>query len=427
MGRAAEVVAPSSSIRTYGDCPVAQVNDLSRSLTAFDPISTLVVVVEMSKASWLVSGAVPGVERQPLKKLEPDATALLRLIERWRNEAVRAGRPISRIALAYEAGRDGFWLARWLIARGIEAHVIHSASVAVSRERKRAKTDRLDAAMLMRVFLGGLRGERGHCGMVAIPTMEEEDARRPSRERESLVNERSRITNRMKSALARLGVRGFKPHLRKAPERLAGLRTAEGTGLPANIIEEFRRDMARLALVREQISSIEKTRAERLERACDSAAARQGDRYRHRDGGHAGAGDPFAEASRSKSGGALRRAHGIARRERFETSREGPGQGRQCAGTTWGDPVGVALPDVPERQCAGALVSHAGRGAERRAQDDDDRGTGAQATDRTVAPSHDRRGAGRCRATAGGVSNTLERERTNRVRHLTALDAPGSR
>ena len=90
MGRAAEVVAPSSSIRTDGGCPVAQVNDLSRSLTAFDPISTLVVVVEMSKASWLVSGAVPGVERQPLKKLEPDATALLRLIERWRNEAVRA-------------------------------------------------------------------------------------------------------------------------------------------------------------------------------------------------------------------------------------------------------------------------------------------------------------------------------------------------
>src|ERR1035437_9467002 len=98
MGRAAEVVAPSSSLRTDGGCPVAQVNDLSRSLTAFDPISTLVVVVEMSKASWLVSGVVPGVERQPLKKLEPDATALLRLIERWRNEAVRAGRPISRIA-----------------------------------------------------------------------------------------------------------------------------------------------------------------------------------------------------------------------------------------------------------------------------------------------------------------------------------------
>src|SRR5512145_2192715 len=131
---------PSSSLRTDGGCPVVQVNDLSRSLTLFDPTSTLVVVVEMSKASWLVSGVIPGVERQPLKKLEPDATALLRLIERWRSEAVRAGRPIRRVALAYEAGRDGFWLARWLNARGIEAHVIHSASVAVSRERKRAKT-----------------------------------------------------------------------------------------------------------------------------------------------------------------------------------------------------------------------------------------------------------------------------------------------
>jgi hypothetical protein len=83
-----------------GGCPVVQVNDLSRSLAAFDPISTLVVVVEMSKASWLVTSMVPGIERQPLKKLEPDATVLLRLIERWRNEAVRAGRPIERIALA---------------------------------------------------------------------------------------------------------------------------------------------------------------------------------------------------------------------------------------------------------------------------------------------------------------------------------------
>ena len=136
---------------------MAQFNDFSRSLTAFDPGTTPVVVVEMSEASWLVLGAVPGVERQPLKKIAPDASVLQALIERWRSEAVRAGRPVSRIVLAYEAGRDGFWLARWLGSRGIEVHVIHSASVAVSRERKRAKTDRLDAAMLMRVLLGWLR------------------------------------------------------------------------------------------------------------------------------------------------------------------------------------------------------------------------------------------------------------------------------
>jgi transposase len=242
-------------------------NDMSRAVVPFEQSTTLVLVVEMGAESWLAAGNVPGVERQPMKKLEPDAATALGLIERWRAEAIKAGQTISRVVLAYEAGRDGFWLARWLIARGIEVHVIHSASVAVSRERKRAKTDRLDAAMLMRVLLGWLRGERGHCGMVAVPTLEEEDARRPSRERESLVNEKSRITNRMKSALARLGIRGFKAHLRKAAQRLEGLRTPEGTGLPANIAEEFRRDMARLALVREQIAAIEKARIERLQRA----------------------------------------------------------------------------------------------------------------------------------------------------------------
>lgn len=244
-----------------------QVNDLSRSLTAFDQNTTLTVVVELSEASWLVAGLVPGVDRQPLKKQEPDPVALLRLLERWRAEAVKTGRTIGRIALAFEAGRDGFWLARWLQARGIEVHVIHSTSVAVSREHRRAKTDRLDTAMLMRVFLGWLRGERGHCRMVAIPTLEQEDAKRPSRERESLVGERTRIINRMKSALARLGIRGFKPELRKAPQGLEALRTPEDTPVPPNMLDEIRRDMARLAVVREQIDAIERARLARLEQA----------------------------------------------------------------------------------------------------------------------------------------------------------------
>lgn len=126
-----------------------------------------------------------------MKKIAPDEAELLRVLHRWRDEAVRKGRIIACIAVAFEAGRDGFWLARWLRGRGIETHIIHSSSVAVSREHKRAKTDRLDTAMLMRVLLGWLRGERGHCGMVAIPTIEEEDAKRPSRERENLVGERT--------------------------------------------------------------------------------------------------------------------------------------------------------------------------------------------------------------------------------------------
>jgi transposase len=249
------------------DDPMPQVDDLSRSFVSFDQTTSLTVVVEMSQSSWLVAGMVPGVVRQPLKKLEPDPDALLRLLERWRAEAVKTGQTIERTVLAYEAGRDGFWLARWLQARGIEVHVIHSTSVAVSREHRRAKTDRLETAMLMRVFLGWLRGERGHCGMVAIPAIEEEDAKRPSRERESLVEEKNRITNRMKSTLARLGIRGFKPHLRKAPERLAALRTPEGSAIPPNTLDELRRDMARLAVVRGQIKEIEQARLERLEQA----------------------------------------------------------------------------------------------------------------------------------------------------------------
>jgi transposase len=244
-----------------------QVDDLSRCLATLDERSTLVAVVEMSQSRWLVAGLVPGIDRRPLKKLEPDAPALLRLLEGWREEATKAGRPIARIVLAYEAGRDGFWLARWLRARGIEAHVIHATSVAVSRAHKRAKTDRLDTAMLMRVFLGWLRGERGHCGMVAIPTSEEEDAKRPSRERESLVRERTRIINRIKSAMARLGIRGFKPEVRNAPQRLRALRTAEDMPIPPHTRDELERDLARLAIVRAQIGAIEQARRERLERA----------------------------------------------------------------------------------------------------------------------------------------------------------------
>jgi transposase len=221
----------------------------------------------MGQASWLIGSIVPGVSRQPLKKLQPDETALLRLLQRWRDEAIKAGRTVRRIAVAFEAGRDGFWLARWLRLRGIEAHVIHSTSVAISREHRRPKTDRLDTAMLLRVFVGWLRNERGHCGMVAVPTLEEEDAKRPNRERESLVGERTRIINRMKSALARLGIRGFKPELRKAPQRLDELRTPEDVPIPPNALDEFRRDLARLAMVREQISAIEQGRLERLEQA----------------------------------------------------------------------------------------------------------------------------------------------------------------
>jgi transposase len=244
-----------------------QANDLSRSLVALDQDSTLIVVIEMSQKSWLLGGILPAVQRHPLKKIATDHNVLLSVLRRWKAESEKAGRPIKRIAVAFEAGRDGFWLARWLRMHEIEAHVIHASSVPVKREHRRAKTDRLDTELLKRAFLGWLRGEPDHCSMAAVPTLEEEDAKRPGRERESLVGERTRIINRIRSALARLGIHNFKPMLRTAPKRLVTLRTPEGAALPPNTLAELQRDMARLGFVKQQIKEIEAARLERLRQA----------------------------------------------------------------------------------------------------------------------------------------------------------------
>lgn len=240
--------------------------DLSRSPAALDQDSTLIAVIELSLKTWLVAGIVPGIGRQPLKKVMPAPEEVLRVLHRWRSEAEKAGHRIERIAVAYEAGRDGFWLARWLRVHGIEAYVMHAASVAVSREHRRAKTDRLDTELLKRAFLGWLRGEPRHCQMVAVPSLTAEDARRPGRDLDNLGKERTRIVNRLKATLAWLGVVGFNPKLRRAAAELAAVRTAEGEAIPANTLAELQRDLARLRFVREQIAAIEKTRRERLKR-----------------------------------------------------------------------------------------------------------------------------------------------------------------
>jgi transposase len=247
--------------------------DASRSLTALEQDSTIIAVIEMSQSKWLVAALVPGVARHPLKKLDAQEEGLLKLLHRWRTEAGQAGRAIKRIVVAYEAGRDGFWLARWLRARDIEAYVIHPTSIAVSREHRRAKTDRLDSELLMRAVLGWLRGEKRHCSMVAIPTIEEEDARRPNRERQNLVTEQTRIVNQMKAIFARFGVRSFRLTLRKAEEKLKGLRTAEGPALPENTRAELCRHLSRLRVVREQIRAVER---ERLRKLAAAPAAENG-------------------------------------------------------------------------------------------------------------------------------------------------------
>jgi transposase len=244
--------------------------DTRKSCIPFDQSSTLVAVIELSKDSWLVGGIVPGLERSPAKKLntkEKREEELLKLLLRWRDEAIKSGHEIKRIAVAFESGRDGFWLARWLRTCSVEAYIIHAASTAVSREHRRAKTDRLDIELLKRGFLGWLRGEAGHCKMVAIPTPEEEDAKRPGRERETLMSECTRIVNSMKADLTRLGVRNFNPKLRKAAEKLDAVRTPQGGPIPPNTAAKLRRDIARLSQLKEQIGQIEVERLEQIKKS----------------------------------------------------------------------------------------------------------------------------------------------------------------
>ena len=155
MGRAARRLHPSFAVADpIVEQLMSKLNDLSRSLVPLNPDTTLIAVIEMRQSSWLVAGIVPGIERQPLKKLDVDKDALLKLLHRWRDEAVRAGRDITRIAVAYEAGRDGFWLARWLRAQDIEAHVIHASSVARAVARHSGLTGSPDES-------GAKRREKG--------------------------------------------------------------------------------------------------------------------------------------------------------------------------------------------------------------------------------------------------------------------------
>jgi len=242
-------------------------NDLSRSLVAFEQDSTIVAAIEMSSSSWLVGGFVPGRSRDPQKKVPAKAQMLLDLLHEWRDQAVAAGKVIKRICVAYEAGRDGFWLARWLCERGIEAYVIHATSIPVSREHRRAKSDRIDLGLLKRSFLGWLRGERKHCSMVAIPSREEEDGKRLLRERDALTADQTRLVNRMKSLLVLHGISGFKLKLKKAEEQLSRLVTAEDKPLPPDALAELTRLVERLRLAKQQIAAIDKAQRARLVKA----------------------------------------------------------------------------------------------------------------------------------------------------------------
>jgi transposase len=237
--------------------------------------NTVHVAIELAVSSWLVAARLPGAEKVRLHRIEGgDTAALLALIAELRSSASRKLGGVAEVACCFEAGRDGFWLQRLLAAHGIAAHVLEPASVLVNRRARRAKTDRLDAEGMLRVLAAWLGGDRQVCSMVRVPTPEEEDAKRPHREREHLVQEKLRLVNRIEALLFTQGVRA-RPSLRSWERDLAELRTGDGRALPPLLRAELDRLRRRLVLILELIRETETERAEALAAAADDATARK--------------------------------------------------------------------------------------------------------------------------------------------------------
>jgi transposase len=173
---------------------------------------TLVLAIELSNAKWVLAAQVPGLANVKNKRtIEPTVEALTAAIASYRTRAAKTGRKVQRIIATYEAGWSGFWLARWLMRQGIETHVIQPSSVPVDRRARRAKSDGIDAELLLRTLLAWLRGEPRVCSMVPIPDEADEDTRRLVRERSELVKERIKLANRIGAVLATLGVPNYDP------------------------------------------------------------------------------------------------------------------------------------------------------------------------------------------------------------------------
>ena len=206
--------------------------------------------LELSKNSWLLALQFPDRARRACIRSEAGAR------DRW---AKLSGKTPS-IVLCYEAGYDAFWLARFLKARGIECLVVDAASMQVNRRARRAKTDRIDVGMLLRALIAWRQGDRHVWSVVRVPSVDEEDLRRSHRERDRLVRERTAHINRIKGLLFGQGIRGINVKSKYKTLQIDKLVTGDGCPLPPRLASEITREIARLALIQEQIATLERER-----------------------------------------------------------------------------------------------------------------------------------------------------------------------
>jgi transposase len=236
-----------------------------------DHNGTIFVAIELSQKTWLAVIHSPDRNRMSRHKLEGgDHAALLALVEGVR---VRAARVLGRepaVVSCYEAGYDGFWLHRRLEAAGISNFVFDPASIAVEQRSRRAKTDRIDGELLLRTLMAHCRGEPRVVRIVRVPSRDQEDVRRGSRERQRLVKEQTAHTNRIKALLRTLGLAAGNPRRRDWLKWLAEQRDWEGEPVPPHYLAELKREHARLMLVVEQLGEL--SRAPELTHVSAAAA-----------------------------------------------------------------------------------------------------------------------------------------------------------
>lgn len=219
--------------------------------------ATIYVAFELSKSKWQLGVMLPSSEKMSRYRIDgADLPALSGLLAKARGKAEQSGRPV-RIVSCYEAGFEGHWLHRWLSDQGVVNHEIDASSIEVSRRARRAKTDRIDLAQLMRTLLAYLRGEPRVCSIVRVPTPEEEDRKRRTRERDQLLKERTIHTNRIKGLLHAQGIRDAMPLKPGFLSELDKMRTGDGRRLPPHLKDEIRREHERLMLTHKQIKALE--------------------------------------------------------------------------------------------------------------------------------------------------------------------------
>src|SRR6478609_9995882 len=225
-------------------------------------LCAIFVSLELSRSSWLITSLSPGGGEKMSKYSVPggDFAGLMQRFAQLQEKSRRRTGQSFRIIVVQEAGLDGFWIHRALQNEGIESHVVDAASIATSRRRRRAKTDKIDGETLVRALLAYKRGEPRVCAMVRAPTPEDEDRRRICRERKVLIMERVQHVNRIKGLLFSQGASGYEPLRRDRRVRLDALQTGDGRRLPQHLKAQVCRELDRLELLLEQIKAVEAER-----------------------------------------------------------------------------------------------------------------------------------------------------------------------